>query len=109
MLNSQNVFPGLEKLIPDTRMQRVDSAISSLFNRTLTYLPDGTPFIITGDIPAMWLRDSTFQVKPLLHSNHPDVIDLLIQVSKSQIRLFLIDPYANAFNPEANGNCWHKS
>jgi hypothetical protein len=108
MLNSQTIFPGLEKLIPESRMRRVDSAISSLFTRTLTYLPDGSPFIITGDIPAMWLRDSTFQVKPLLHSNHPDVIELLIQVSKSQIRLFLIDPYANAFNPEPNGNCWHK-
>jgi hypothetical protein len=108
MFNTHTIFPGLEKVIPEARLMRVDSAVSALFNRTLTYLPDGSPFIITGDIPAMWLRDSTFQVKPLLNSKCPDVIDLLIEVSKSQVRLFLIDPYANAFNPEPNGNCWHK-
>ena len=56
----------------------------------------------------MWLRDSTWQVAPLLHSNHPDVIELLIALSKTQIELFLIDPYANAFNPAPNGECWHK-
>ncbi len=108
MLNTAAVFPGLEKLISAERMQRVDSALHALFNRTLTYLPDGSPFIITGDIPAMWLRDSTFQLKPLLHSKNPEVIDLLVEASKSQIRFFLIDPYANAFNPEPNGACWHK-
>mgnify|MGYP003333074348 FL=1 len=71
-------------------------------------MSDGFPFIITGDIPAMWLRDSTWQVKPLLRSKHPKVIDLLVDLSHSQIKLFLKDPYANAFNPEPNGACWHK-
>jgi len=69
---------------------------------------DGLPFVITGDIPAMWLRDSTWQVKPLLNSHKPDVVDLLVNLSKSQVKLFLIDPFANAFNPEPKGNCWHK-
>ena len=69
---------------------------------------DGLPFIITGDIPAMWLRDSTWQVKPLLQSQHPEVIELLVNLSKSQVQLFLIDPYANAFNSEPSGAGWHK-
>ena len=56
----------------------------------------------------MWLRDSTWQVAPLLNSNHPEVIRLLIELSKVQVELFLIDPYANAFNPAPNGQCWHK-
>lgn len=56
----------------------------------------------------MWLRDSTWQVAPLLNSNHPEVITLLIELSKTQVELFLIDPYANAFNPSPNGECWHK-
>jgi meiotically up-regulated gene 157 (Mug157) protein len=43
-----------------------------------------------------------------LNSNHPDVIQLLIELSKTQVELFLIDPYANAFNPVPNGKCWHK-
>jgi meiotically up-regulated gene 157 (Mug157) protein len=71
-------------------------------------MSDGLPFIITGDIPAMWLRDSTWQVKPLLRSSHPKVIDLLINLSRSQVKLFLKDPYANAFNSEPSGACWHK-
>ncbi|MFM9151758.1 MAG: glycoside hydrolase family 125 protein [Candidatus Planktophila sp.] len=107
-LNTKDIFPGLDELIPGERLQRVDNAIGALFDRTLTILPDGSPFIITGDIPAMWLRDSTFQVKPLLNSKHPEIIELLIEISKSQMRLFLIDPYANAFNPGPTGNCWHK-
>ncbi len=102
------VFPGLNSSIPPERFQRVDRAVQALFSKTLHLTENGLPFIITGDIPAMWLRDSTWQVKPLLKSQHPDVISLLTQLSKSQIQLFLKDPYANAFNPEPNGNCWHR-
>jgi len=107
-LTASQVFPQLETLIPSARFNRVANALDSLFNKTLTRLDNGRPFIITGDIPAMWLRDSTWQVAPLLHSNHPDVINLLIELSKTQVQQFLVDPYANAFNPAPNGNCWHK-
>ena len=107
-LNARDVFPGLDSLISDSRFNRVENAIHALFNKSLTRLENGNPFIITGDIPAMWLRDSTWQVAPLFHSKHPKVIDLLIALSKTQTQLFLIDPYANAFNPAANGQCWHK-
>ena len=107
-LTAAEIFPRLDEKIPAHRFERVASAIDGLFNRTLTYLEDGSPFIITGDIPAMWLRDSTWQVRPLLHSPHPDVVELLIALSKTQVRLFLIDPYANAFNPTPSGDCWHK-
>ena len=71
-------------------------------------MQDGLPFIITGDIPAMWLRDSTWQLKPLLVSKNPEVIELLVDVSRTQVKLFLEDPFANAFNSSPNGNCWHK-
>ena len=102
------VFPGLDSLISPDRYQRVDRAIQNLFSKTLGKTREGLPFIITGDIPAMWLRDSTWQVKPLLLSKNPDVIELLVNLSKSQVQLFLKDPYANAFNSEPNGACWHK-
>ena len=107
-LTAREVFPGLDSQVPDSRFKRVSIAIDSLFNKSLTRRENGSPFIITGDIPAMWLRDSTWQVAPLLNSNHSEVIQLLIELSKTQVELFLIDPYANAFNPAPNGECWHK-
>ena len=107
-LTIDDLFPGLSVQISPARKQRVEQSLNGLFTKTLTYLQDGSPFIITGDIPAMWLRDSTWQVAPLLKSNHPEIIELLIAISKVQIKLFLIDPFANAFNPGPTGECWHK-
>ena len=106
--STETVFPGLKALVPQHRYERVDNALQSLFTKTLQYMDDGLPFIITGDISAMWLRDSTWQVKPLLASNNLEVKDLLINLSRSQVKLFLKDPYANAFNPAPTGACWHK-
>ncbi len=107
-LTAEDIFPGLELVLPEARLTRVNQALHGLFTKTLQRLDNGLPFIITGDIPAMWLRDSTWQVRPLLRSKHPEVIDLLVELSKSQVQLFLIDPYANAFNPAPNGDCWEK-
>lgn len=107
-LETNSVFPGLQKIVSQNRFNRVDVALQSLFTKTLMQMSDGLPFVITGDIPAMWLRDSTWQVKPLLHSRNREVIELLLNLNRSQVKLFLKDPYANAFNPEQSGACWHK-
>jgi meiotically up-regulated gene 157 (Mug157) protein len=107
-LDTSEVFPGLVDQVLPERYRRVNRSVQALFQRTLRTMSDGLPFIITGDIPAMWLRDSTWQVKPLLRSKHTKVVDLLVKLSLSQVKLFLKDPYANAFNPEPNGACWHK-
>ncbi|CAM5245068.1 hypothetical protein SALBM311S_10141 [Streptomyces alboniger] len=61
-------------------------------------------FVKTGDIPAMWLRDSTAQVRPYLAvATDPEVGDALVGVSRRQIRCVLLDPCANAFNDGPTG------
>ena len=99
----------LESKVSEARYKLAEGAIERLFSSTLTRAADGSIFVITGDIPAMWLRDSTWQVRPLLAAAHDlEVAQLIADVSKRQIEYVLTDPYANAFNPTPDGNCWHK-
>ena len=46
--------------------QRVVAYLRNTSETTVSVEEDGTTFVITGDIPAMWLRDSAAQLTPLL-------------------------------------------
>lgn len=75
---------------------------------TVEPLDDGTTFVITGDIPAMWLRDSAAQVRPYLTLAPEDaaIARMIEGVVRRQMIYIDHDPYANAFNKTANGARW---
>ena len=73
---------------------------------------EGNPrtFVYTGDIHAMWLRDSGAQVWPYvqLANDDPHLKEMLAGVINCQFSLIGIDPYANAFNDGPTGTGWQK-
>jgi len=82
--------------------------LRNTIERTARVLDDGSTFVITGDIPAMWLRDSTLQFHPYLLFIAEDrtLRELVTGLVQRQAELIIHDPYANAFNVEPNGATW---
>ena len=93
-------FPENQKL-----QQMFEQCFVNTYTTTMKKKEDGKTFVITGDIPAMWLRDSAAQVRPYLMAAEDDeeMADLLEGVIRQQFEFILHDPYANAFNETANG------
>ena len=111
---NEEYFSDLRECVEEFKQTLQDETLRNMFDKcffntiytTTFFEEDESVFIITGDIPAMWLRDSSAQVMQyLFFANKCLSVQRLIKgLLKKQFTYILLDPYANAFNREANGN-----
>lgn len=98
-----------EKMKGQDKLSRLfEKCYTNTLHTTVRELADGHTYVITGDIPAMWLRDSAAQMRPYLIPAKTDraLAELIAGLVRRQFFYINMDPYANAFNESPNGACW---
>ena len=111
----------VEEVIADTKKKLKDPKLAWMFENcfpntldtTVDFrMENGRPdtFVITGDINAMWLRDSGAQVWPYVAlCKRDEQLRLLIAgVINRQTKCIQLDRYANAFTHGAEASEWAK-
>lgn len=108
----------IQKIKPQLKNKKLAWMFENCFPNTLDTTihfrksKDGTPdtFVYTGDIHAMWLRDSGAQVWPYIQFANEDnhLKDMLKGVILRQFNCINLDPYANAFNDGPTRSYWEK-
>ncbi|KAJ7021095.1 Six-hairpin glycosidase-like protein [Mycena alexandri] len=99
----------VEKVVANLTARMKDSDLARMFENTypntldttIKWFNDNLTFVVTGDIPAEWLRDSVNQFKvylPLLAADEP-LKELTRGVINLQARYITEFPYCNAFQP----------
>ncbi|KAG9297479.1 hypothetical protein G9A89_020881 [Geosiphon pyriformis] len=103
----------IEAVIEDYTKRMKDKDLARMFENCFPNTLDTTiawnkadedeprTFIVTGDIPAMWLRDSTNQVLPYIRFARDDskLKTMIRGVIYMQAECILKHPYANAYHP----------
>lgn len=105
----------IEGIIEEFKNNVKDKELAWLFNNCFPNTLDTTvsfrmknnsphTYVITGDIDAMWLRDSSAQVWPYMAfaDKDKDLKNLIAGVINTQTAYILKDPYANAFYDDPN-------
>jgi meiotically up-regulated gene 157 (Mug157) protein len=120
--NRTFVSSALEEQITEISADIIDPKLKLMFEKCYPNTLDTTvsiekengktfTHIITGDIPAMWLRDSSAQVKPYMNlmDRDPALKEMIHGLVNSHIRCTLKDPYANAFLSSDSARSKHLS
>ena len=95
-----------EKQIVDEKLRKMfHNCFYNTLDTTVEYLDNDEVYLLTGDIPAMWLRDSSASVIQYLDfvGVDEDIYRLIRGLIKRQFFYINIDPYSNSFNKEPNG------
>lgn len=91
-------------------MEIFENCYQNTLDTTVCQMENGTTHVITGDIPAMWLRDSAAQLRPYIFpaKKSRELQEIIAGLVRRQFFYIGIDGYANAFNEAPNGACWEK-
>lgn len=116
---SEQIQNTMEQFLEELRVQTEDcpelmelfvNCYTNTLDTTVKRMENNTTHVITGDIPAMWLRDSAAQLRPyiFLAKENEEIRELIAGLVRRQFMCINIDEYANAFNDAPSGACWEK-
>lgn len=89
---TSKTFPALAQLAKQCYLNTIETTVKKCDN--------GDYFVITGDIPALWLRDSAAQLRPYipLCPKSEALSEIIRGVIRRHAYYIILDPYSNAFN-----------